>query len=73
MYFVLQSNLGSEHALLASLRSIPPGHSAVPLSRPLTLCLRTRFVLPVKQRKKSCQLVTGGRGGGGGVGLGVGE
>ena len=58
-YSVSQSNLGSEHDSLASLRPIPPGHSAVPLSRPLSLCLRTRLVLPVNQPKKSCKLFRG--------------
>ena len=60
-YSVSQSNLGSEHDSLASLRPIPPGHSAVPLSRPLSLCLRTRLVLPVNQPKKSCKLFRGKR------------
>lgn len=58
-YSVLQSNLGSEHDSLASIRLIPPGHSAVPLTRPLPLCLRTRLLVPVNQPKKSCKLFTG--------------
>ena len=66
MYSVLQSNVGSEHASLASLRFIPPNHSAVTLSRSHPLCLRTRFGLPVKQPKKSFKKIVYGSGGGGG-------